>query len=360
MKNIWKLTLLAVAAFCLASCSDDNEGKSGDNKKPENIKGVYILSEGNSYKGINGDLTVYDPETKTCTNGIFKTVNQRALLGTSNDGIVYGSRLYIANNDENIVEVVDAKTARSIKRITLNGARCIKADNGYIYVTSFTENKVTKIDTVNYSVAGTIATDAYPEGMAVMNGILYVANSGYGSGSTVTAINLANFTKLTTITVPTNPVDLTTDGKSLFLLCSGKYNADYSGYDENPAVYTLGTDGKTVKIADATYMAIGPNKLYLVDNNFYSTSGVTYSVYDLNKKSVSTWTPSELPFSPYTIAVNPANGDVYITSYVSKDYGNGNIYPDYEGNGRVMRYDSNGTKLDMFVCGVNPGTVIFF
>ena len=107
-------------------------------------------------------------------------------------------------------------------------------------------------------------------------------------------------------------------------------------------------------------MAIGPNKLYLVDNNFYSTSGVTYSVYDLNKKSVSTWTPSELPFSPYTIAVNPANGDVYITSYVSKDYGNGNIYPDYEGNGRVMRYDSNGTKLDMFVCGVNPGTVIFF
>lgn len=328
MKNIWKLTLLAVAAFCLASCSDDNEGKSGDNKKPENIKGVYILSEGNSYKGINGDLTAYDPETKICTNGIFKNVNQRALSGTSNDGIVYGSKLYIANNDENIVEVVDAKTARSIKRITLNGARCIKADNGYIYVTSFTENKVAKIDTVNYSVAGTIATDAYPEGMAVMNGILYVANSGYGSGSTVTAINLANFTKLTTITVPTNPVDITTDGKSLFLLCSGKYNADYSGYD--------------------------------VDNNFYSTSGVTYSVYDLNKKSVSTWTPSELPFSPYTIAVNPANGDVYITSYVSKDYGNGNIYPDYEGNGRVMRYDSNGTKLDMFVCGVNPGTVIFF
>lgn len=33
---------------------------------------------------------------------------------------------------------------------------------------------------------------------------------------------------------------------------------------------------------------------------------------------------------------------------------------DNEGNGRVMRYDSNGTKLDMFVCGVNPGTVIFF
>lgn len=112
MKNIWKLTLLAVAAFCLASCSDDNEGKSGDNKKPENIKGVYILSEGNSYKGINGDLTAYDPETKTCTNGIFKNVNQRALSGTSNDGIVYGSKLYIANNDENIVEVVDAKTAR--------------------------------------------------------------------------------------------------------------------------------------------------------------------------------------------------------------------------------------------------------
>ncbi len=361
MKNIFRFALPALASLCLVACSDDdNNGSSNGSGTTTTVKGVYVLSEGSYYSKLNGDLTSYDPETKVCTNSVFESANERSLTGTCNDGLVYGSKLYIANTDENLIEVVDAKTAKSLKQITLKGARCLEAYNGNIYATSFYDNQVVKIDTTNYSITGTVATGAYPEGMAVLGGTLYVANSGYGSGNTVTTVDLGTFKLKGNITVSTNPVEFATDGTTLFLLCSGKYKADYTGYDENPAVYTLDAEGAATKIADATNMALGNGSLYLINNNYYSTTGITYSVYSLSTKAVAAWTPSELPFSPYTIGVNPTNGDVYIASYNSIDYGDGKLNVNYNGDCYVMRYDKNGAKLDKFACGVNPGTIIFF
>lgn len=359
MKNLLKLTLVFVCSICLVACSDDNGGTPTP-PAPTIGNKIYVLSEGSYTSKINGDLTAYDPTTKDFVNGFFKATNQRALTGTSNDGIVYGSKLYIANTDENIIEVANATNAKCITQITFRGARCIVADGGYIYVTSYTDNTVSKIDTINYRVVATEATDTYPEGMAISNGLLYVANSGYGNGNTLTVINLSTFKKESKINVPTNPVSIVAKGDELFLACSGKYKADWSGYEENPAVYAIAADGTTTKIADATLMAIYDNTIYLVDNNYYSTSGITYSTYDISKQSIATWTPSELPYAPYALGVNPANGDVYITSQNSIDYGTGVLYPDYNRNGYVMRYSKDGTKLDKFTCGVNPGTIIFF
>lgn len=361
MKNIWKFALLAACVFCLAACSDDDNPGKGDGPDPVApvVKGVYILSEGNFYNHVNGDLTVYNPETGDYTNGVFAAANSRALSGTANDGLVYGSKLYIANTDESVIEVVDAKTALSLAQISLSGARCIVADGDYVYVTSFYGGSVAKIDTTSLEVVASVETADNPEGMAILNGKLYVANSGYGFGNTVSKIDLAKFVKEADITVPTNPVELYTDGEGLYLLCSGAYTEDYLAYKENPAVYEIAADGKTTKIADATIATIGGGNLYLINNNYFSATGITYSKYDLAKKEVSAWTLSNLPFSPYAMSVNPSNGDVYITSHSSKevdDY----VVADYDSNGYTLRYDANGSQLDQFVSGVSGGTIIFF
>ena len=358
MKNILKIALLAVLALGFTACSDDDNDSPKPVIDPNWVGGVYVVSEGSYFNKIDGDLTTYDPVAHDVANGVFKAINGRALSGTANDGLVYGTKLYIANTDENVVEVCEAKTAKSVKQIELNGARCIKADGGYIYVTMFYENKVAKIDTTDYEVVATVETGAYPEGLAVLDGKLYVANSGYGSGNTVSVVDLATFTATSTLTVPTNPVDVLTDGKSLFLACSGEYAEDWT-YAVNPAIYTLATNGTTTKLADATIAAIGPGRLYFIDNNYYKTE-IAYGYIDLNDNTVQKFVPSNGGFvSPFSIGVNPTNGDVYIGAYSTKDTEDGPI-ADYEAPGFCTRFDKTGLQIDQFKVGLNPGTIIFY
>ena len=358
MKNLLKFALLAVLALGFTACSDDDNDSPKPVIDPNWVGGVYVVSEGSYFSKIDGDLTSYDPVAHDVANGVFKSINGRALSGTANDGVVYGTKLYIANTDENVLEVCEAKTAKSVKQVALNGARCIEAVDGYIYVTMFYENKLAKIDTTDYQVVATVETGAYPEGLAELDGKLYVANSGYGSGNTVTVVDLANFTVSSTLNVPTNPVDVLSDGKSLFLACSGEYAEDWT-YAVNPAIYTLATNGTTTKLADATIAALGPDRLYFIDNNYYKTE-ITYGFIDLSDNSVKDFVPSNGGFvSPFSIGVNPTNGDVYIGAYSTKDTEDGPI-ADYEAPGFCTRFDKTGLQIDQFKVGLNPGTIIFY
>ena len=359
MKKLLKIALLAVLALGFASCSDDDNNPNYTTD-PNWVGGVYVISEGSYYNKIDGDLTNYDPIQRYVANGVFKAMNGRALAGTLNDGLVYGTKLYMTNTDENVVEVAEAKTAKSVKQIQVNGPRCIKADGGFLYVTMFYENKVAKIDTTTYEVVATVETGTYPEGLAVLDGKLYVANSGYGSGNTVSVVDLATFTTTNTLTVPTNPVDVMTDGTQLYLQCSGEYKADWSGYEVNPALYTLATDGTTTKLAEATISAIGPNRLYFIDYNYYKASQ-TYGFVNLADNKVETLSFSNQGVAaPFAIGVNPTNGDVYITAYATTQTEEGYTLVDYSSNGFCVRYNSDGLQIDQFTVGLNPGTVIFY
>ncbi|MBO4487417.1 MAG: hypothetical protein J5729_03550 [Bacteroidaceae bacterium] len=360
MKKFFTYALFAVLALGFASCSDDDNNKKNPDPDPIWVGSVYVLSEGSYYSKLDGDLTSYDPIARSAVSGVFKTINERAIAGTANDGLVYGSKLYFTKTDENVVEVCEAKTAKSVKQIELDGARCIKADGGYLYVTMFNEGKVAKIDTTNYTVVATVETDANPEGLTIFNGNLYVANSGYGYGNTVTVVDLADFTVSTTLTVPTNPVDIFTDGTSLYLQCSGEYKADWSGYEVNPAIYTLAIDGSTTKLAEATIAAIGPGRLYFIDNNYYKEEQ-TYGYIDLTDNSVKPiYFSNQGVVAPCAIGVNPKNGDVYLTAYSTIEYAPGVYGADYEANGFCVRYDKTGLQIDQFYVGINPGTVIFY
>lgn len=361
MKKLLRFALSTVCTLSLVACTDDDPPTPQPPTDPSiTITGAYVVSEGNYYSHINGSLTAYDPATKESKADVFAVANGRALSGTPNDATVHGTKLYITNTEENIVEVADAKTARSIAQISLNGARCVRGYEGYIYVTSFTEGTVYKIDTVNYELAATLSVDANPEDMAIVGGKLYVPNSGYGAGNTVSVIDLASFTNEQTLTVPTNPTKVFAYIDKLFLVCSGKYAADYSGYEEDPALYTLSPDGTTTKIGNATMAAAGFGYIYYINNNFYSTTGITYSRYDVDNSRSEVWDIERKPFAPYAIGVSPSDGHIYVSSYNSIDYGTGVLYPNYNGECNVTRYGKCGLVADEFTAGVNAGTIIFF
>lgn len=368
MKTLWKLAMMAVCVFTLAACSDDDNNtpppgggdtENDNNGTTNNTTGVYILSQGNIYNGIDGALTYYNPQNSDNIKSLFAEVNGRDLKGTPNDGLVYGTKLYLACTDENLIEVADAATAQSIKQIQLSGVRRLLAEGGYLYATSFYDNCVAKIDTADMEVVATIETGAYPEGMAVLNGKLYVANSGYGRGNTVSVIDLATFTQQEALDVPTNPVDLYNCDGTLYLRCSGEYNSDIFTYEVNPALYML-HDGTSTYIADATISAAGKDYIYFIDDNYYK-DGTTYGRVKISDHSIE---PLHLDHGgvphPFAIAEDPGTGDIYITSYNDVVY-DGDIHAaDYNSDGYCVRFDKNGRHLDQFPVGVSAGAIIFF
>lgn len=353
--------MVAVCALMLTACSDDDNNPTppGDGDTPKTTTGVYVISQGNIYSSIDGALTYYNPLNSDNTTRIFASANGRALKGTPNNGLVYGSKLYIACTDENLIEVADAKTAKSLKQIPLQGARRIIADGGYLYATSFFGNVVAKIDTAELAVVQTVETGTYPEGMAVMDGKLYVANSGYGYGNTVSVINLADFTAEEPLTVPTNPIDIYNCGGTLYLRTSGEYNSDIFTYEVNPAIYML-RDGTSTYLADATICAAGKDCLYFIDDNYYKDAK-TFGRIKLSDNSIE---PLRLDYGgvphPFAIAEEPATGDIYITSYSDVVYAGEIHAADYNSDGYCVRFDKDGRHLDQFVVGVSAGAIIFF
>lgn len=360
-KILSSILLLSLSVFTFTSCNDDDPNYV---PKPVNVStGVFVINAG-SYQSIPGTVTLYDYTTQTSTQDVFASVNCRVLGGTPNDAVVYGSKMYIAVNEENTVEVVDKNTMRSLGTVhTANNdamgtdkgkqPRHVISYNGSVYVSTY-DGYVGVIDTTSYKVTNVYQAGSYPEGMAVLNGKLYVANCSYGNGTnpSVSEIDLSTGTT-TNITdeAITNPVAITVIDGALYILDSGLYDASWN--QVGAGVRKLSGNVVT-KVADATMMAAYGSKLYLV-NSPYGASSVSYSVYDTTTGSSTPLALSDIT-SPVAIGVDPVTGDILVGSYsLNPDTG----YPSYNTNGYVNIYKNDGTFVKTFEAGLNMTTFVF-
>ena len=184
------------------------------------VTGFYLLNEGNM--GSNkATLDYFDYSTGVYARNIFAAANPfvaRELGDVGNDIQAYGKKLYAVINCSNFVEVMDSRDAKHITQISIPNCRYITFDKGYAYVSSYAgpveldpnsrKGYVAKIDTVTLQVVDECIVGYQPEEMAVVNGKLYVANSGGyrvpDYDNTVSVIDLATFQVIKTITVAIN------------------------------------------------------------------------------------------------------------------------------------------------------------
>ncbi len=316
-------------------------------------KGLYILNEG-LFQMNNSTLSYYDFSTGEFTESIFLDVNHRGLGDVGNDLEHYGSKLYIVVNNSNIVEVVDAKTVKSLKTINLNGKQPRQIDfyGGKAYVSCF-DGDVVRIDTATLEVEATVHTGPNPDGICVSNGKIYVCNSGglnYPNyGNTVSVIDLATFSVTKDITVAVNPVRVKAyNDRYVYVVSNGNY-ADVSYTFQKIDCQT----DEIVKIYDLEVLNfdICQNLAYIYTYNFNTMTSAWISVLDLEtdevvkEQFISDGTQLK---TPYGIKVNPLNGDVYIT-----DAGT------FTTNGDVYCFDKNGKKKFSFEAGLNPSSMEF-
>lgn len=365
-KYLLSIAVLMAATISFTSCDDDDDSKTCPTPATIVQNGVYVINEGSYYSQINGtlDFLGYDVAkgTYSMTRNIFEDVNGRSLGGTPNDALIVGdSVLCIAVANEDRVEFVNTITKKASTAIKIEKPRELAYESGsnYLYVSSFT-GKVYKIDMTTRTIAGESAVvGANLEGIAVAGNKLYVCNSCSSDYTTyyknVVELNASTLAKNQDIEVVDDPVDVINAGSAIFILSMGIYDDK-----DKPATVQMLKDGQLSTIGNATMMAYDANlkRLYMVNviyNEDYTIKRRDYMVYDLNTNTTSTFLQEASAFLPYSIAVNPVNGDVFITS-ITKNPDTGKA--DYTADCKLYRYTSAGTLLGTYDCGVNPGTIV--
>ena len=286
-----------------------------------------------------------------------------------NDICAYGGKLYAVINCSNIVEIMDAKTARHLSQVPIPNGRFLAFAGRYAYVSSYAgpvemdpnarRGYVARIDTASFQVIDTCTVGYQPEQMAVYDGKLYVANSGGyrvpNYDYTVSVIDLNSFRVIKTLDVAPNLQYMELDEKRGCLYVSSR--GDY--YDIPSAIYVINcnTDDIVDELAiPCTAMTLRGDSLYIISRNlswFNLDESVNYTIFDLEQREVVTHNfitdGSDANITnPYALAVNPENGDILVSD--ARDY----VTP-----GRLFYYSPNGTLRWSVFTGDIPGHIAF-
>ena len=354
MKQFQLKTILSAAAILsvLSACHKDKNDPTPDKPTAERA-GVYVLNEG-SFNSNNSSLTYYDYTTKVTTPDLFKAANAKGLGDTGNDIQVYGSKMYIVVNVSSTIEVVDPKTAKSIKHIEMKDGgkgrepRSIVFYKNKAFISSF-DGTVAVLDTASLTFDKFIKVGRNPEQMVIANDKLYVANSGgldyLNPDKTVSVIDLTTLAESKKIEVAVNPTTIAADE------FGDVYVIAYGTYPSTPKLTII--DNKTDKVKSTTDIDAGYGTPFLVNGDvaYYYTSLNKINVYDVKTEAVtkdSFISDGTALAIPYALAIDSTTGELFVTDALS-----------YSGvNGLLYAFDKNGKKEYTITTGINPGTII--
>lgn len=227
------LTFLTLV-FLFSSCFKDEDPEQ-ETRYGQTDAGLYVLCEGTGTDN-NASLSYFNFADSNATGDYF----QGGLGKNANDMICVGDRLYICVTESACVWVLNLADASPIKRIEIvdeNGEnrkpRHMVEYKGYVYVSCW-DGKVVKISSQSLEICGVCPTNGrYPEGIAVCDNLLYVANSGgldnnkpIGYDKTVAVIDIDNaFDFVQNIEVKENPQVVKAYRGRVYVLSTGNYSS---------------------------------------------------------------------------------------------------------------------------------------
>lgn len=369
-KYLLSFATLLCATTLFVACDEENDAPKSH--EVTITEGIFVVNSGNSYNGINGSLTTFSPYTGASVTDAFANTNGRSLGATPNDGIAYGSKIYIVVDGENRIEVLDAATLKAVTPIStveLLGEsegvnpRHVLAHDGRLYVSTY-GGYVAAIDTTSYSLVAKYKVGAYPEGMAIADdGKLWVANSSYGDGQnpSLSIIDLGNGTVETLQDEAIkNPSTLLAVNGSIYVMEGDLY--DWSTWAVISAGGLRKVTGKHVERVIDGAMAMGANQMAAKDGVIYMIKDA-YQSPTCVKYDTATGTTSELQLQGLVAAnainVDPITGEIYVLSYSQSAEVSDYTQADYNAPGFANRYNSFGELVNTFPTGVGP-TAIFF
>ena len=340
-----------------------------------NPMGMYLLNEGNM--GSNKATIDYvDFENGVYMRNLYAERNPNVIkeLGdVGNDLQIYGSKLYAVLNSSHKIEVMDARTLVRIGQIDIANCRYINFYEGNAYVTSYVgpisidpnaqPGAVYCVDTTSLAITGKCTVGYQPEEMAFLDGRIYIANSGGyrkpNYDNTLSVVDVESMKQIQKITVAPNLHRVRKDAYGRLWVSSRGDEAsipsrlfvlDYKDSSSRDMVVTDTLD------TPCSEMCISGDSLYfysLAWSDRLERNVITYGIIDVRTKQLLTdrfitdGTDEKID-KPYGIAINPSNGDIFVTDAKN-----------YVSSGTLHCYDREGRKQWSMRTGDIPAHMVF-
>ncbi len=286
MKKAFLLLLCGALALC--ACQKDPSEEAAINESDmtgetvdlsflsvDDPRKIFVLNEGQMGSN-NASLDVIRFSDAQYLTDVFRKVNPKSggLGDVGNDIVVIGDEVWIAVNNSGIVEVISAEDEKEIAAIKVPTPRRIAYDDKYVYVTSWAgafiryaedyttitasanpKGQVYRIDRQTKKVKGSVEVGYQPEGVGLMDGNLYVANSGgvsyniapdYAYDHTISVIDAGTFGLTKTIDTGEiiNLKDIYFDSYGdVYFTSQGDYGDRHSG------LYAIDPEGKIIRLS---------------------------------------------------------------------------------------------------------------
>ncbi len=314
-----RLCLIALPLFAfLSSCSKDPASPETPSAAIPAARGVYVLNEGDFADAAGARLSLYDLGRDTVSVDVVEGANAGQHLGnTGDDMILFRDKLYVLmSGSENIV-VVSTADHHIVQSMFYPGrvphSMVLDSVRSRLYVTELYRNAVVALDLATLNVVDTVAVGPNPQEMLLDGDVLYVCNSGYGSGRTVSVVHVAPLAVTKTLTLREGPTGITraADG-SIFVACTGN---PYSVPAVPGGVYRINAASRSVQdsiiVNDPLWgtVSAGTNgDIFFIGVTPGSYYGGPVYRYVITSKTLSA---SAIPGTYYGMAVDASSGDVY-------------------------------------------------
>lgn len=340
--------LLGLSAL-LAACVDAPTDAPKDFSPSPTSRVALALNEG-LFQRNNSTLTYYEIDSNRAFTDFFERQVGRRLGDTGNDIAQYGGKIYIVVNVSSVIEVLDARAFSSVGTILLfNGTQPRQprhiAFHGRNAFVSCYDGTVAVIDTASLSVTRNIQVGAHPEGVAIQNGKLYVANSGGlnfpNYDSTVSIIDLNSLTEIKRLALRINPTSVAADAYGdVYVISNGNYSTVPMRL---LAIDSRADTLKTIFDFDASRIVIIDSLAFVASNN----GVMTLDVKNERVLNPSLIAPSNFQIL-YGISIDKARRELYCADAKN-----------YVVSGEMKVFDFNGQFKRSFPTGLIPSKAVF-
>lgn len=344
-------SLLLFAALLLVGCKEDPPTPYVPSvDKLEN--GMVVLCEG-LFQQNNSTISWVQLPGGAQDASFFQTKTARGLGDTGNDLLRYGGKVYIVVNVSSTIEVMSAVDFSPITQIEMTSGgqpkqpRFMTSADGNVYISCY-DGFVDVLDTATLEITERIAVGQNPEGLAISNNKLYVANSGGlnfpNPDSSVSVVDLGTNSELQKIVVGINPGGVfVNDAGDVFVISRGDYGAIPSRLRKiDPNTDQVVNNSYSFDITGMTAMSATDMIVYDANGVYrfnYQTDQVE-ETFPINMSAVSTL---------YGVKYRASQDALYLMDAMG-----------YTNQGVIRVYGTNGDYMSSYQVGLNPSKILFF
>ncbi len=354
-----RLSLLALVVV-LAACDSTTDTPTADV--------VYVGNQGN-FSDNNGSITRYDPETGAVAQdaipdlgGLVQNLygdgaTVRVLLNFDDSYTTGRGRIvtFDAVGGQRTGEIA----VRTPRALGDGAATAGSPTTGY--VSNLYNDSVTPVDFTTNEAGTPIPVGSAPEGVVSAAGRTYVANSGFGYGTTLTILDTAAGTVLGTVEdVCDGPRTLLADAQQdVWVICTGA--TDYTTGEVTAPGQVVVLDGATGTVRQrytATGETLGSASLG-VDGAVVSDGG-RQEVYVIASGAVLRFDAASNTLDTRIEVDGAPIGAVAYDGTTDRLYlGRPDAQNPYGADGTVTIHDRTGAQVGQFTAGIAPAVIVF-